>query len=146
MRYDSKVSTIEEWDDIELMTVDQIHGIFTAYEMRTRKDGLLRKEAAFKVSKETKRSKSLSKNFSKNSDDEEYIFIKKLERGTGKYKGKIPLKCFKCGKIGHYASKCPYPKQEDSDDEEPCSHKKYQKSKTTYNKKFKKKKLLFHWW
>ena len=35
---------------------------------------------------------------------------------------------------------CPYPKQEDSDDEEPCIHKKDQKSKTIYKKTFNKKK------
>ena len=27
--------------------------------------------------------------------------MKKLERFHGKYKGKIPFKCFECGKIGH---------------------------------------------
>ena len=35
MKYDSKVSTVEERDDLDLMTVDELHGIFTAYEMRT---------------------------------------------------------------------------------------------------------------
>ena len=77
-------------------------------------------------------------NQSEDSDVEEALFIKKLERGTGKYKGKLPLKNFNSRKIGHYASKCPYPKQEDSDDEEPCCHKKYQKNNTIY--KFQKNK------
>ena len=31
MKYDSKVSTLEEQDDLEHMTVDEIHGIFTSY-------------------------------------------------------------------------------------------------------------------
>ena len=71
---------------------------------------------------------------------EEALFIKKLEKCIGKYKGKLPLKWFNCGIIGHFATKCPYPKQEDSDDEENCKHKKNQKSKTIYKNKFNKKK------
>ena len=34
MKYDSKVSTLEEKDDIDQVIVDELHGIFTAYEMR----------------------------------------------------------------------------------------------------------------
>ena len=33
MKYDSKVSTLEERDDIDQLTVDELHGILTAYEM-----------------------------------------------------------------------------------------------------------------
>ena len=35
MKYDSNVCSLEEQDDLKLMTVDELHGIFTAYEMRT---------------------------------------------------------------------------------------------------------------
>jgi hypothetical protein len=36
---------------------------------------------------------------------------------TGKFKGKLPLKCFNYGKVGHVSNKCPYPKQEERDGE-----------------------------
>ena len=67
------------------MTVDELHGIFTTYEMRMGHNEPSRKEAALK---------SLSKNQLENLDKEEVIFISKLDRGTQKYKGKLPLKCF----------------------------------------------------
>ena len=99
MRYDSKVSTLEERDDLKTMKVDELHGILTAYEMITRQTGSSRKEAYFKVT---------SKNQSENIDDEEALFVSRINKGTGKYKGKIPLKCFKCGRIGHFPHKCSY--------------------------------------
>ena len=92
MRYESKVSTLEEQDDLKKVTVDEMHGILTAYEMRTRHDKISKKEAAFKVT---------SKNQSQNLDDEESLFVSILDKGTGKYKGKLALKCFNCGRIGH---------------------------------------------
>ena len=85
--------------------------------------------------------KASSKNQSKNLDDEESLFIKKLEKGTGKYKGKLPLKCFNYGRIGHFSSKCAYPKQDDSDERETSKFKRgkprnkkkpYEKRKNVY--------------
>jgi hypothetical protein len=35
MRYDSKISSIEDRFDLDTLTVDQLHIIFTTYEMRT---------------------------------------------------------------------------------------------------------------
>ena len=96
MRYDPKVSTLEERDDLKKVTMDELHGILIAYEMRTRQNGSSIKESYFKAS---------LKNQSKNPNDEESFFINKLERGTRKYKGRLPLKCFNCGRIGHFASK-----------------------------------------
>ena len=87
--------------------MDDLHGILTAYEMRTGKNGSSKKEAAFKSS---------LKNQSENPNDEEAFFINKLERGTGKCKGKLPLKCFNSGRIGHFSSKCTYTKQYDNKD------------------------------
>ena len=91
-----------------------------------------RKEAAFKAS---------SKNQSENLDDAEALFIKKLEEGTGKYKGKLPLKCFNYGRIGHFASKCTYPKKDDNDERETS---KFRKGKTRNKKKsYEKKKIVY---
>ena len=50
MRYDLKVSTLKEWDDIEKLTIDEVHGILTAYEMRKWQNWSSRKEADFKAS------------------------------------------------------------------------------------------------
>ena len=35
MRYDPKVSTLEDRDNIDKLTMDELHGIITTYEMRT---------------------------------------------------------------------------------------------------------------
>ena len=78
----------------------------------------------------------------KNSDDEEALFIKKIERGIGKYKGNLPLKCFNCGRIENFASKCPYPKQDDSDERE--ASKKFKNGKTGNKKKFNEKKKILY--
>ena len=91
------------------MTNDELHGILTAYEMRIWQNEPSRKEAPFK---------STLKNHSENLNDEEALFISKLERGTGKYKGKLPLKCFNCGRIGHFSSKCTYTKQDENEEKE----------------------------
>ena len=93
MRYDPKVSTLEEWDDLKKVTMDELHGILNVYEMRTWRNGSLRKEAAFKASLKTE---------SENPNDKEAFFIHKLERGIGKYKEKLPLKCFNCGRVGKF--------------------------------------------
>jgi hypothetical protein len=34
MRFDSKISTLEEREDLDSISMDELHGIFTAYEMR----------------------------------------------------------------------------------------------------------------
>jgi hypothetical protein len=69
------------------------------------------------------------------SDVEESNIIKKLHKGFGRYKGNLPFKCFNCGGIKHFANKCPYPKQEDNDDEEAHNQNKfYKKNKNFYPK------------
>ena len=50
MRYDPKVSTLKERDDLTKVTMDELHRILTAFEMRTGQNGSSRKEASFKAS------------------------------------------------------------------------------------------------
>jgi hypothetical protein len=111
MRYDAKISTIEDRSDIGTLTVDQLHGIFTAYEIRTWNDKSSKRETTFTTSKTNMRQeKKTNDELSDIYDEETANFIKKLKKGTGKYKGKIPLICFNRGKIGHFSNKYPHPK------------------------------------
>jgi hypothetical protein len=44
--------------------------------------------------------------------------VRNLKKGSKKYKGKFPFKFFNCVKAGHFVAKCPYVKNESSDDDE----------------------------
>ena len=69
-------------------------------------------------------------------------FVRKLQKGTCKYKGKLPLKCFNCGKIGNFENKFSYARNSDSDEEEePKKEKRYHKGKWKNKKKAFKKNL-----
>jgi hypothetical protein len=64
-------------------------------------------------------------------------FVKRLNKGTdGRYRGKLPLICFNCDGIGHFANKCPYKKNRN--DEGYSKGKQTYKGKRTTNKVFKK--------
>ena len=62
-------------------------------------------------------------------------FVRRLKKVSGKYKGKIPFKCFNYGKIDHFASKCTHKKKgPNSNDEENYTFKKYNKEAKNKNK------------
>ena len=83
-------------------------------------------EEAFKDSNGTKKKEYRScESSTDNSDEEEKNFIRKLKKGSRKYKGKLHFKCFDCGRIGNFASKCSYPKGEDNDYEKDYNHREY---------------------
>ena len=41
-------------------------------------------------------------------EEDEINFVKKLQLGTGRFRGKLPFKCFSCGRFVHYTAKCPH--------------------------------------
>jgi hypothetical protein len=92
-----------------MLTMDELHIILTAYEMRIEHDKPTNKEATFKASNKTKIEEYKMSDSSDNElNEEESNFFKKLERGSGKHKGKLPFICFNYVKVGHFVAKCPY--------------------------------------
>jgi hypothetical protein len=104
LKYDAKVSSIEETRDLTKMTMDEFHGSLIACEMRkgTESDQP-NNEVAFKAINKTK---------DKDNDLDEEIenLVRRFHKGSGRYKGKSPLKCFNCGRIGHIVENCYYKK------------------------------------
>jgi hypothetical protein len=70
--------------------------------MRISKDKSTTREASFKANKNED---------SKANEIEEKI-VRRLKKGSDKYQGKFPFKCFNYGKIGHFAYKCPHKKKD----------------------------------
>jgi hypothetical protein len=79
-----------------------------------------------------------SSNNDVSEDDEEVAnFVKRLNKGTnGRYRGKLPLICFNCDGIGHFANKCPHKKKRN--DEGYSKGRQTYKGKRTTKKVFKK--------
>ena len=49
VRFNSKISALEERTDISTLEMDELHGILTSYEVRHSSEDSFRKEAAFKA-------------------------------------------------------------------------------------------------
>jgi hypothetical protein len=142
MRFNPKISALEERSNLDSISMDELHGIFTAYEMRTKQENPYVKEVVFKASKISKQKKKEQEEYSSSSDasedDEEVAnFIKRLNKGTnGRYRGNLPLICFNCDGIVHFDNKCSHKKNRN--DEGYSKGKHTYKGKRTTKKVFKK--------
>jgi hypothetical protein len=58
MRFNAKISALEERLDLDSIIMDKLHGIFTAYEMRIEQENQYVKETTFKASKRSKQKKN----------------------------------------------------------------------------------------
>jgi hypothetical protein len=142
--FDPKISTLEERADLKSISIDELHGIFTTYEMRTEQENPDIKEEVFKASKRSKqKGKKKEKEHNNNNndvleDDEEVAnFVRRLNKGTNsRYRGKLHLICLNCDGISHFANKCPHKKKRN--DESYSNRKQAYKDKTTTKKVFKK--------
>jgi hypothetical protein len=68
MRFNPKISTLEEISDLDSISMDKLYGIFIAYELRTEQGNPDVKEAAFKVSKISKKNKKEQEEYSSSND------------------------------------------------------------------------------
>jgi hypothetical protein len=73
MRFDPKILALEERVDIDSISMDELYGIFTAYEIRIEQENTDIKEAVFKESKRSnQKGKQKEKEHGNNSDISEY--------------------------------------------------------------------------
>jgi hypothetical protein len=138
MIFDPKISALEERADLDSIRMDELHGIFIAYEMRNEHENPDIKEASFKASKWSKKNgnqKEHSSNSDISEDDEEVAsFFTRLNKGANdRYKGKIPLIFFSCDGIGHFDKKFPHKKNKENDEYYSDRKQTYKGKRTTKN-------------
>jgi uncharacterized protein YktA (UPF0223 family) len=69
MRFDPKISTLEERVYLDSISMDELHGIFNTYEVRIEQENLGIKQKAFKESKISKKKGNKKENEYRNNSD-----------------------------------------------------------------------------
>lgn len=122
--------------------MDELHKNLTVCEMWIKEEyNPSQQGASLTASQKTIKGKQESKPSSNCCEEEEFSgeeiskFIINIKRVTCKFKSKLPLVCFDCGEIGHFAAKCPY-KDSGNEGEAPWYGKKGQRR---FNKQGKRK-------
>jgi hypothetical protein len=96
---------------------------------------------SFKASKNTNiRKEKSSDNSNDDSDIEAANFVRRLQRGTRKYKGMIPFKCLNCSGVGHFSAKFSHNKNRDNKGQDKFNPNERRKGKIQRNKYFQKQK------
>ena len=85
MSFNPKISSLEERTYLHSLIMDELHAIFTSYEMRIEKENPMMKEEMFKASKNTKKKNMQETkpdcNWSDDSEEDEEVenFVMKLK-------------------------------------------------------------------
>jgi hypothetical protein len=139
MRFDPKILSLKERTDLKSISMEELHGIFKTYEMRTKQENSYVKEEAFKTSirsnqKGKKQEKKHRSNSDVSEDDKEVAnFVRRLNKGTNSmYRGKLPLICFNYDDIGHFYNKFPHKKKR-NDEGDSKRRQTYKGKRTTKN-------------
>ena len=88
----------------------QLHGILISFEMRKGGPSDMR-ETTFKDLAKGKEELDESRYILE--EEEKVNFVKKLQWGSGRFRGKLTFKFFACGRVSHYVAKCTHKDKND---------------------------------
>ena len=66
------------------------------------------REASLKASAKGKEKEEHNESGYISNEEDQVKFVKKLQRGYGRFRGKLRFKFFACARVGPYAAKCPH--------------------------------------